>query len=293
MSELEVLDRGEFTLNPERALELLGDKLLPTRHHYLLLWVQAAYLLGAPELTISVGWFSIRFHFSPVREIGELNLARQIPLGCDRALQALALGVRVASRGMGKVTLQTSQGSQVFSKDGSWAESGGLRHGRGVALSVTRFRWDHSFELLLLSQACAWSPIPISLNGRDTRRKFWGDSRTLVEKYLDGEGLSAPGASFAQRPHRVPVEQIGQRVSCRLALSLSGRQSDATLIWVRHGVVVGESQRDLEIPGLCAVVCADDLPTDLTGFGLLEGPELQKRIEEVRVEALDMKASKG
>ena len=291
MSELEVLDRGEFTLNPERALELLGDKLLPTRHHYLLLWVQAAYLLGAPELTISVGWFSIRLHFSPIREIGELNLAQQIPLGSDRALQALALGVRVASRGTGKVTLQTSHGSQVFSKDGSWAESGCVR--QGVVLSVTRFRWDHSFELLLLSQACAWSPIPISLNGRDLRLKFWGDSRTLVERYLAGEGLSAPGASLAQRPHRVPLEQVGQRVSSRLALSLSGRQSDAALTWVRHAVVIGESQRDLEVPGLCAVICVDDLPTDLTGFGLLEGPELQKRIDEVRVEALVMKESMG
>lgn len=281
MSEL--IERGEFTLNPERALEMLGDHLLPTREHYLLLWTQAAYLLGAPELQVEIGRFGVTYRFQSTRDLPSLELARHIHSVDDRAIQSLALGVRVASRGVGKVTIESSSGFHVFAKDGSWKEIGG--GGDEVVLRVSRFRWDTGPELRLLRRACAWSPLPVRINGVSAALEYWGDRATLAESYLPGQGLAAPAASFALHPPRVCKEHLGRRVPCRIALSLSNRGAPTQLIWVRYGVVIHQEERDLGLPGLSAVLCADDLTTDLTGFQLGEGEDLEKRIEEVRVEA--------
>ncbi len=281
MSEL--IERGEFTLNPERALEMLGDHLLPTREHYLLLWAQAAYLLGAQELQVEIGRFGVTYRFQPSRNIPNLELARHIHARDDQAVQRLALGIRVASRAVGKVTMESPSGFEVFAKDGTWKEMGG--GGDEVILRVSRFRWDTGPEMRLLRRACAWSPLTVRINGVSAGLEYWGDRSTLAESYLPGEGLSAPAASFALHPPRVSKELLGRRVPCRIALSLSCRGGHAQLTWVRHGVVIHQGERDLDLPGLWVVLCVDDLSTDLTGFQLREGEALDKRIEEVRVEA--------
>ena len=90
MSELS--QPGVFTIDPQRALELMGEHLLPSKNHALLLWVQSAVLLGAGRIEFTVGRMGLSLAFVPQREIPELDLARdqtsrtQTPVASVRAL---------------------------------------------------------------------------------------------------------------------------------------------------------------------------------------------------------------
>lgn len=284
MSELS--QPGVFTIDPQRALELMGEHLLPSKNHALLLWVQSAVLLGAGRIEFTVGRMGLSLAFVPQREIPELDLAREIVGAGDEAFKLLSLGIRVACRGIGRVTLETERLSQTFCKDGAWLESATGKP--GLLLKVNRFRWDVSEEVRLLQRSCRWTPIPVLVNGKDVRAQVWGDERTHTQSYLAGTGLSVPGVSLAKHPPRIPAESLGQRLDCRAALSLNQHDQQSRLHWVRFGVVINTEETDLGVHGIDAVLAADDLSTDISGFSLSQGEVKDKRIEEIRVEALAM-----
>ena len=282
----ELSEQGEFTIDPHRALELMGDQMLPSKNHALLLWVQSAVLLGAESVQFNIGHLGFSMAFEPQLEVPELDLAREILGKGEEGLKLLSLGVRVVCRGIGRVTLENRHFSQSFSKDGAWLESGTGKP--GLTLRVNRFRWDIGGEVRLLQKSCAWTSIPILVNGKDVRAQLWGDERTHAQGFLDGVGLSLPGVSLAKHPARVPVENLGKRLVCRAALTTNLLGSRSRIHWVRRGVTIATEEADLGSDGVEAVVTADDLTTDLSGFTLSQGEKKEKRIAEIRAEVLHM-----
>ncbi len=85
----------------------------------------------------------------------------------------------------------------------------------------------------------------------------------LIENLLADE----PGEPLAEPPlHLTPWTAEGAPLlSCHALLTMTGK-SHSELHWVRHGVVISTERNVLERNGLMAVVSAQDLGLDVSGF---------------------------
>lgn len=270
LEQLQPESSGEFTLNPVRAAQHMSRLQLPGPHHYLLKMVQAAVAGGASEIRARVGWFGLELQFDlpqPLR------------------LEAMATGVNAALSSLKTVTLEQQGRRHVYSRKSQWEEVAPFAP--GLRIGLVRTRWDCSAELGLLSQLCCWCPVPFILNGRSARIAQWGSSRTRVQSYVPGTALSAPASSRAAIPPRVPAQLAGRRIACDMVLALEPYPS-STVTFIQHGVAICQRKVEFGREGVVAVVGADDLPTDLGGFELIDGPALKERIAAIRVEVEKM-----
>lgn len=259
----------KFTIDPDRAVELLGRLQLPDPRFYLLKLVQAGVASGAPLVEVEVGFFGVEVRFLTPSTLDTAHLFRHLVAPGERALRHLAIGVNSAPFA---VTLEQGEVRQVFSAKGSWEEKCRFREGLAVRMRRTAFP---SSEMMFLRERCRWSPVPVLINGLDPGLEPWG--RHQAETYLFGsERLRAPGSSLAKAPPRLPAALLGSSVRCGGALALVPQGSRVDL--VLDGVIVA-SRRG--VPGMLAVLDAEGLKTDLSGLEIVEDEAYLALLEEL------------
>ena len=199
--------------------------------------------------------------------------------------------------------------------------------GRGLGQDLIKLfrKRGNSVEAGLIARFGDYYPIPISINGTPLERAPFGKARFpgyrietdpspeetavplpqllqarelyshgfchrdhhLVERYVAGPGcLIAPSTTSATE--LINPELAGR--PCQMLLGLRALDSSARLLFVRDGILVDERQIDLDIPGLLAIVSADELRTDLGGFEIVEDAsyrELLQRLRQLGGEMLD------
>lgn len=104
-------------------------------------------------------------------------------------------------------------------------------------------------------------------------------SRCRLRRYQVLEGLlGEPPAEPGDPPlHLTPWTAQGEPLlACHAILTLTGK-SHSELHWVRHGVVISTERNVLERNGLIAVVSAQDLNLDVSGFEVVHD-ELYRRV---------------
>lgn len=286
LNQLQPESQGEFTIDPQRAASLLRQQQLASPDHYLLKLVQAGVAGGASEIRVKIGWFSIELEFTLPRPLPLQNLSSHLVRPATPALGYLAVGVNAALCTLRTVTLEQGGERLVQTCRSQWEETSTPRPGLRVGLARTR--WDTSAERALLADVCCWCPVPLSVNGRAVQIALWGSSSTLVQSYVPGSSLSAPAVSRALLPPRVPPGLAGRRVMCDMVLALESHAGPGAVHFVQHGVTVCRRRVDFGREGVVAVVGAEGLPTDLSGFELLDGDALSERIRAVSVEVEKM-----
>lgn len=94
----------------------------------------------------------------------------------------------------------------------------------------------------------------------------------VLESLLHGE-LQEPGEPPL---HLTPWTSQGEPLlACHAVLTLTGK-SHSELHWVRHGVVVSTERNVLERNGLVAIVSAQDLTLDVSGFEVVHDESYRK-----------------
>ena len=106
-----------------------------------------------------------------------------------------------------------------------------------------------------------------------------GDRRLGQSGWLSS--LTHPWDSFCLQPKSA---ELGLETTCRAAYYLPvGLEGDDRVMFLRHGVVVGTIPVRGSGAGALAIVDADGLNFDLTGFGLVRDEKLLLKIEDVRM----------
>ncbi len=278
-----VESQGAFTINGEAALRRLSAVRFPGPHHYLLKFVQAAVAGGAAEICFRLTWWAVEVAWEPPSEVRLEGLLGQLLSSEEPAGHHLAVGAWAAlGAGASRVVVEQAGQRLVLGSEGHWSEPG--VEGPALRVKILRWRLDLGAELRCLVEHCAWSPIPVRLSGADVRSTQWGDERTLRQVYLAGVGLSAPAVSRARRPPRVARELAGRRIPCWLMLGLEPGDGGGELQLVRHGVLLERFPYDFGQPGVVAVLAVDEVPTDLSGFGVRDGLEWEGRIARLHDE---------
>lgn len=282
LNQLEPESRGEFTLNPARAAEHLRHLQLPGPDHFLLKLVQAGVAAGAAEIRVKIGWFGLEIDIAlaeclPLEDLSSYLLRQDRP-----GLRYLAIGVNAALSSVRAVTLEQAGKRLVVTRKSQWEEK--VLPQPGLRIGLARNRWDTSSERRLLTDVCCWCPVPLAVNGHPVQIPSWGSNATLVQSYVPGHSLSAPATSRALSPPRVPSSLAGRRIPCDMVLALESHSGPGIVYFVQHGVTVCQRRMTFGQEGVVAVVGADNLPTDLGGFEVLDGEALEERIVAVRVE---------
>ena len=182
-------ERGGFTLDREKAREKLSKFRLPSPHFYVLEFIQAAQLLGASRIEVTVDANEVRMRFdgqilakSDLQSIYRTGFAG----GLDpkrRALRRLAIGLSaVWGLDPAEVWIYSSNSQQSvyaeFFPDGDDRVSE-APEGRGLGSTFyvrERVRLSHVVDLFhkmrgtlpeeaLIRERCAWSDVPVEVNG--------------------------------------------------------------------------------------------------------------------------------
>ncbi|MGE0493679.1 MAG: hypothetical protein AB7S38_31005 [Vulcanimicrobiota bacterium] len=292
------MDEGVFTLNQERATELLSRLKLADPHAYLLKMVQAAVRGEASWIRITQEAQGLRLeHDGPGNEAADRHF--QVAVGAFTSL-----------------TQQTP--SQLASPAArAWFFQ---RPTRLFGLVGRRP------ELELLKTRCAYCPIPVWLDGKLVNRPLFGQ-RLAYEKKGTRVDFAKPsratpitfvtspacGPSLLPAPADYPNERrlhytslVSEEESDQPAaewagLSMNGRpmvachamlqrvwESWSDLTWVLDGVALTSERNVLDRPGLQAVVSAAELEVDLSEFGVVHNDAFYRLTNQLRQRVLWM-----
>lgn len=249
---------GTFTLDPQRARLAREGKLFPTAAHWLLRFVQAAHVAGAPDAHVRWG---IRTTTAGWPMSGPLGAAAR-----EMLLEA-SLGpgpeCDVQFSTEGEVVLRVTRGWQP----------------------ARRHRLD---EVRLLHERCRFPSLTLTLDGKPMVRELarphhapWFDLHSFQKPQWLGVWRGPEWESLSVRPE--PLAMWTGKTDCLVALTASV-EGPARCYPMQNGVALEPVDFQLPDIGLLVYFNADGLQTDLGGFQLLAGPALQKARARVREE---------
>lgn len=255
-----------FTIDPDKALQKLGRLQLPGPDHYLLKLVQGAVQSGAERLRIDVGWRYLVMEFVPLGEV-EPNLYGLLGPAC--ATRSLAVGINSCPY---PLRWEQDRTAWMFAAGRSWQEKLSTPR-QGVRILVQRWFGN---EAEWLKERCRWCPVPIVFNGVKFRPPLWS-LYNQEEHYVFGEEnrLRVPIHSQCLKPPRVPKERLRDPLCCRMAWAVGAH---SRLDLVQHGVWIQTLAWDQDA---WAVLDIGEVPTDLSGFQVLEEDELVRAAKSV------------
>ncbi len=297
-SQGQTADQGAFTLNQQRASELLERYQLPDPSFYLLKFVQGAVLGGASFIRVALESDGLTF-FHDGQESGA-------------ALSHLEIGLAAFQS-------WTAQAPRPQSRVGC----------RGFLFprQTRRFFFRRRLpEIALLKERGRYCSIPIWLENQLLNRPFFGLASKIEKKGIKADLSSPPRLgpvtwltcpnwtassllappSYSQE-RRIHLESLVEwkessldpapssafsvegepMVACHALLRrVSGSWSELT--WVRDGVVLTTERNVLDRPGLEAVVSAGELQLDLSDFGLVHDEPFYELTKRLRQEVLWM-----
>lgn len=292
---------GSFTLDLAAALAMMRRFRLPSAQHSLLACVQAAVGSGAESIGIIQAPSTCLVAFAGIGPTPH-ELAGLFGQNLGGRWLDLAVGVNSAlACGPVSVTMERGQAvatwtPQEFEVRGEWPAD---QPAERVSLSLAARICNPA----LLTEACRYAPVPITLNGQLVNQPAFPPpgqpGKAVVELRVVGAGLavdpecrapiwdcrggSAPDA-LRDWPGEVEV------ILCQAAMGIfSELESQARLNFVYRGVSLGWRREDCNIPGLVAVVCAEGLQRDLSGLSLVADHAYEALVAEVFQQARHMR----
>jgi hypothetical protein len=273
-SEGEHQSEGSFSMGAGAAEGKLGRYLLPTPSFYILKFVQAAVLAQCESIDLRVsrsetmirlrGWTG----YNPLLELVNGTIS---PLGGDataRHLFAGLAGLRAQDPLM--VTLQWNGHKATLTPESVTVDKDTGPGSQDVVLRACcrRSRQQAQVERECVLARCWPVPIPLTLNGRridrdgppsDSFKPLW--NCYLPADFLLGQGTLArtPGTVF-------------------LRIGLKRR---ARVYFIDAGVVIDTREIPFLVPGVTAMIQADHLEKDLSGFRVAESGSCQDALQEL------------
>lgn len=318
---------GGFTLSLQRA-QTLVEYSIPRPYAWASLLVQAAVLMGCPRLDITQTRYTSRFLF-PIDDERLTILEKQMQnvpapaAGGGRPEEKFALAIAyVNSKGANDFVLTlTHSGGQASSSGRGTLHAGdrGWKSPPGtVVLQVSHWHPPSAQEVFPalparrerleiyaeLTEHCAASPIPISLDSRPLKiEKFFAlDKSDALRVPINLHFLEAPpqasifpfpcslDALYAEAEKTcsslVPSDRLGGFLTVALNMpksaSIPPLSERSTLVWVQSGVAIESEQLPFKTRYLCCTLfaTANDLKTDLTSFQLLRDENYLRRKQE-------------
>lgn len=305
---------GSFTLNPAQAFEKLAKFQLVNRREFILKFIQAGNL-AAQTVDIKFGkrisvWFEgwdpdIDLH-TLFERFGKLQWGRD-----GDPLFYLLIGLITLSKLTTEEILLTQrvkdqQGSQtlVFSQTAS-IESLKSPPSPNSYLEIS---WPSSAHLNprglkeLVEKRCAFSRIPVLVNGEpiigvvpqpsgkhrvgpaENLAPFFRNNVSLASAYYTPKDPElATSAELPNFPDPLPPTVSQSDLDRTLFLKITVDLDPTTTIHLmKANVIMREKRLNIGVPGLVAVVSADDVPTDLTGSQFMEGQEMTHLTAQLR-----------
>lgn len=290
---------GAFTINFAKAREKLAKFQLPDPHHLILKFVQAGNLAGHEVLIQTKGLLQITISgWRPsltLEHVADSLTSANLQGGND-PLVHLATGLSTLMGVTGepilvRQRLQETQQNRLLEIGETLELSEVSEEVAEDSLSITvPFPSQLSASTLksLLEERCVASTIPILINDQPLkgrlpesegkhRSHYFQTNRQLAGK-LWSEQSDSPVLWQSRTFPSSPVEK-GPRTAW---VSLSVDFDDKALVWLcQAGVLTQLKHLKLKVPGIMAIVSADDLPTDLTGSQFLDGPAMIDLIDWV------------
>ncbi|MCA9791155.1 MAG: hypothetical protein KC910_05145 [Candidatus Eremiobacteraeota bacterium] len=297
-SEGSSVEEGVFTLNQERATDLMRRLKLADPHAYLLKMVQAAVRGQATWIRVTQEGQGLRFeHDGPGDEAADRHF--QVAVGAFTNLTEEAPS-QVAS---------PSARAWFFPRPTKLFGLVGRRP-----------------ELDLLKNRCVYCPIPLWLDGKLVNRPLFGQRQSYEKMGTRVEFGKPPRATpitFVTAPALGPAllpapaeypnerrfhftsllneEESDQPAAEWPGLSMNGKpmvachamlhrawESWSELTWVLDGVALTSERNVLDRPGLQAVVSASDLEVDLSEFGVVHNDAFYRLTNQLRQRVLWM-----
>lgn len=216
---------GNFTLDSERALELLARFRFASPYEYVLKLVQAGVAGGAQQVDVRVSRRETSVEFlgwSPAPDFWEDPLRQALERG-----NHLGVGL-LAARGLHPRDLETTREplrivireperpSRVYAGPtwGRWTDA--VQHLPADLIAELSCRWDGEFTQVW--RRCVFAPIPVTLNGRRVNKPFFAgrriDDRTESSMLPSESGWAydtlvylvadAPSPSLVPAPRAIP-----------------------------------------------------------------------------------------
>lgn len=273
---------GEFSLDPFKALKKLGDFALPRPAAWVVLGVQAAVASGCESCKIELARRKVSFVLSPapdieLQELVQATLAGDLSLPPNAACLSSLLRVVVArnwSLQLRKVTASKATGLSLVTDSLTWERADPNPDQDFLAIVVSRpsepAARDEKRELIENAHA---APLELTLNNnrvdtfnRDHLNKLVGHGRELNLAVA-----ASPSENGFALPADAPDALLAAGDKYEAVALMEGRspKPQVHLNWLRFGVIIDreEISKGYDVEGH-SYVLADDLETDLSGFGL-------------------------
>lgn len=306
---------GHWSIDPRRAREELARFQLPQANWWILKLVQSAVAAQAPDLTIQLHNRQVQFHFAVPWTLDQLEAEiANSELSSDRGLEHLKRGIWTAVLATeATLSIQLRHQPELLEWDGTLVRrlpaSRILNHDRitlhyGSATSplvnVARAAKRNLALQQVLSEQAHLCPIPLHVDQR----------RVDNLNYGPGEPAARPLALLTTDRHPVthrhnpplPVHSVqggdaitylvrfgaiiidGEHQSGRITPQIwSPARLDSSLTWMLDGVKLMREAGPVTSGGIAvhAFASAEGLATDLSGFYLRTGPQLNQRRQEI------------
>lgn len=278
---------GEFTVDLQRAYQQLARHVFSDANEYILKLVQAANLLHTPLRIEHKQDTNIIFDDWPAA-LGVQRVAEAL-CRIDFAQQWSPLGL--LAQGLRGLLGLTTTGVEVRHTVAGLPGRDLLSLGSKVSLSLEPTLPTRNSRLrlsvprnpalsaakteLLLKTRCEFSGVPIHFNGE--LLAALDSLGSLGSHRPKGFSKNTVLAQSLRPSYRSYSISDGGRISDRWAVMRLTVDLDplASVWFCAAGVLTHQRRVDFGVPGITAVVAADDLPADIGGFHLRESDQLR------------------
>lgn len=270
-------DSQPFTLNPQRAAETLAKYQLQKSTDFLLKFVQAA-CQASSGLRVTEGlhcefW---GWHGGDLESI-QKKFESLLSGSKDDALGCLALGLSAAlAQSPAQLELfeaGEAEGQRVSLTQetalSSWDQQNKVERPEGsfsghalLRLTFPEIKLCTKALNVLFKKRCPWTPVRISTAGHELAEVV---ASKRARHQFQPIRRRRPTGARALSPESKQVNWY--------RLDMSPTAKKPTIALVKHGVVVEELPWEEGEPGATLHLCADALPTDISGLALLKNDD--------------------
>lgn len=288
---------GTFSINFSKAREKLAKYQLRNVNESILKFVQAANL-GAGSLEV---FLDERSAFTLIDTSPEFTLDRVLErlsspgmnlghdavgclcVGLGALISKMPNGVEITVRRARETSYETARLSEDMDRQ---QHQGPAPAVSSIEISATPISPTDIEEFTeLLATRCSFSVVKITLNGEPLecrlpvtsgvqRKKYFTENVVLAEQFVLPSNTPKDQLPVMLEKFKSASEEWN---ATRLyTMQLTVDIDPVATVWLtKAGVLLEEKRLDIQVPGIIAVVRADDLDTDLTGSQFIENDLLQ------------------
>lgn len=289
---------GQFTVDLLKARIKLSSHLLE-EGLYLAKFVQAGVAAGTRKIEVRLdGNLAIRFEGSTSASVSEIARGLEEPqsLPADSASACLVIGLLAArgasnravtcSCGDGSVIDLTPEGEVKFAREATTVSS------TTWASIFVQYVGDCALERKILKERCAYSPIPITLDGeplspgwREEFNEKLSPEYRLIEQYWGGTELHFGLPEKDRNRACFELRESAEPWGCAVAISAE-LKGLAKVRFLRHGVIVASEELPGVCPGTVVAISAQSCRTDLSQFNITRDEVYHALLAEAKKQAI-------